>query len=85
MISEISGEIGDNYFIRNIYFCDLIRIFIHSFVYLFFRTVRIVQFDTNHRQWKKEKEENFVRPRFQKKISSNLKIKFLSFMSEISG
>lgn len=83
MISEISGEIGDNYFIRNIYFCDLIRIFIHSFVYLFFRT--IVQFDTNHCQWKKEKEENFVRPRFQKKISSNLKIKFLSFTSEISG
>ena len=51
MISEISGEIGDNYFIRNIYFCDLIRIFIHSFVYLFFRT--IVQFDTNH-QWKEK-------------------------------
>lgn len=78
IVSEIydlwdRGEIGDNYFIRNIYFYDIIQMFIYFLFILSFPT--IVEFDTN--QWR--------RPRFWKKISSNLKIKFLSFTSEISG
>lgn len=47
--------------------------FIYFLFILSFPT--IVEFDTN--QWR--------RSRFWKKISSNLKIKFLSFTSEISG
>lgn len=47
--------------------------FIYFLFILSFPT--IVEFDTN--QWR--------RPRFWKKISSNLKIKFLSFTSEVSG
>lgn len=78
IVSEIydlwdRGEIGDNYFIRNIYFYYIIQMFIYFLFILSFPT--IVEFDTN--QWR--------RPRFWKKISSNLKIKFLSFTSEVSG
>lgn len=78
IVSEIydlwdRGEIGDNYFIRNIYFYDIIQMFIYFLFILSFPT--IVEFDTN--QWR--------RSRFWKKISSNLKIKFLSFTSEVSG
>lgn len=78
IVSEIydlwdRGEIGDNYFIRNIYFYYIIQMFIYFLFILSFPT--IVEFDTN--QWR--------RPRFWKKISSNLEIKFLSFTSEVSG
>lgn len=81
IVSEIydlwdRGEIGDNYFIRNIYFYDIIQMFIYFLFTFSFPT--IVEFDTNDtNQWR--------RPRFWKKISSNLKIKFLSFTSEVSG
>lgn len=68
MISEISGEIGDNYFIRNIYFCDLIRIFIHSFVYFFerlFNSIRTIngrkKIDRRKFRSSKISEEDFIK------------------------
>lgn len=79
------GEVGDNYFIRSIY-VFMILLFEYLFIYfLFFRT--IVEFEDRYERSNQRKEgggkktigQNFVRPRFQKKISSNLKIKFLSF------